>query len=56
MMKVADIGIRLERAPHRLTARQARAELDRLRALFPPHSPVATLRPEDEKRELAKRD
>ncbi|OZG64142.1 hypothetical protein BHAP_1309 [Bifidobacterium hapali] len=55
-MSIVDVGVRLERAPHRLTAQQARAELDRLRALFPAKSAIAAMGPDDVKRELAKRD
>lgn len=55
-MTAVDIGVRLERAPRKLTAEQARAELDRLRALFPAGSRIAALTPDDVKEELANRD
>ena len=55
-MTAVDIGVRLERAPHKMTAEQARAELTRLRALFPTTSHIASLTPDDVKEELAKRD
>ena len=55
-MTVTEIGVRLERAPRRLTARQARAELDALRAAFPRNSKIAVMTPDDEKEELSKRD
>ena len=55
-MTIADMGVRLERAPRRLTAIEARAEFERLRALAPKGSRLSTMTPEDVKREVERRD
>ena len=55
-MTTADMDARLERAPRRLTAVEARAEFERLRVLVPKGSRLSTMTSEDVKREVERRD
>lgn len=54
-MTVVDIGVRLERAPRRMSVEQANAELKRLRSLTPLGTRYATMDADGVKEELSRR-